>query len=84
MEELCSQLSTYFERHVGLFRSKGVRKGILSMLRTAGETETTQENIQNWLELNEAGLAFRLLVLLYFLNKGSTVIFLIYLYQHDP
>jgi hypothetical protein len=31
------------------------------VLRTAGETETTQENIQDWLELDEGVPGFRLL-----------------------
>jgi hypothetical protein len=39
-------------------------------LRAAGETETTQENIQDWLELNKEDLEFQLLVFLQLLNKG--------------
>jgi hypothetical protein len=35
-------------RHVG-FRSKRAFR----LLRAAGETETTEENIQDWLELGE-------------------------------
>jgi hypothetical protein len=31
------------------------------VLRVAGETETTQENIQDWLELDEGDPAFQLL-----------------------
>jgi hypothetical protein len=31
------------------------------VLRAAGETETTQENIQNWLELDEGDPGFQLL-----------------------
>jgi hypothetical protein len=46
------------------------------VLRAAGETETTQENIQDWLQLDEGDPGFQLLVFLYFLNKGSRVIFL--------
>jgi hypothetical protein len=34
------------------------------VLRAAGETETTQENIQDWLELDEGDRGFQLLVLL--------------------
>jgi hypothetical protein len=48
------------------------------VLRAAGETETTQENIQDWLELPERGPRFGLLVMLWILNKGSTVICLIF------
>jgi hypothetical protein len=33
-----------------------------SVLRAAGETETTQENIQNWLELDEGDPGFQLLI----------------------
>jgi hypothetical protein len=32
--------------------------------RTAGETETTQENIQDWLELDEGDPGFQLLAFL--------------------
>jgi hypothetical protein len=31
------------------------------VLRAAGETETTQENIQDWLELDEGNPGFQLL-----------------------
>jgi hypothetical protein len=31
------------------------------VLRTAGETETTQDNIQEWLELDEGDPGFQLL-----------------------
>jgi hypothetical protein len=44
------------------------------VLRAAGETEITQENIQNWLELDEGDPGFQLLVFLQFLNKGCTEI----------
>jgi hypothetical protein len=44
------------------------------VLRAAGETETTQENMQDWLAL-DGDPGFQLLVFLYFLNKGSTAIF---------
>jgi hypothetical protein len=41
-------------------------------LRAAGETETTQENIQDWLELGEGDPGFQFLT-----EEGiSTVIFL--------
>jgi hypothetical protein len=46
------------------------------VLRAAGETETTQENIQHWLELDEGDPGFQLLVFLWFFNKGSTEMFL--------
>jgi hypothetical protein len=32
------------------------------VLRAAGETESTQDNIQDWLELNEGDPGFQLLV----------------------
>jgi hypothetical protein len=34
------------------------------VLRAAGETETMQENIQDWLELDEGDPGFQLLVFL--------------------
>jgi hypothetical protein len=46
------------------------------VLRAAGETVTTQGNIQDWLQLDEEDPEFQLLVFLYSLNKGSTEIFL--------
>jgi hypothetical protein len=50
-KEFCSQLSTYFKkRHMG-FRSK---EDFQTVLRVAGQTETTQQNIQDWLQLDEA------------------------------
>jgi hypothetical protein len=33
------------------------------VLRAAGETETTQENIQDWIQLDEGDPAFQLLTL---------------------
>jgi hypothetical protein len=45
------------------------------VLRAAGETETTQENIQDWLQQDEEDCGFQLLVFLQFLNKGSIAIF---------
>jgi hypothetical protein len=50
------------------------------VLRAAGQTETTQENIQDWLELDEEDLGFQLLVFVLFLNKGSTVIFFLFIF----
>jgi hypothetical protein len=32
------------------------------VLRAAGETESTQENIQNWFQLDEADPEFQLLI----------------------
>jgi hypothetical protein len=52
------------------------------VLRAAGETETMQENIQDWLELDEGDPGFQLLLFLYFLNGGSTVTFFAYFHQH--
>jgi hypothetical protein len=36
------------------------------VLRAAGETETTQENIQDWIELDEGHPGFQLLVFIVF------------------
>jgi hypothetical protein len=47
MKKFCSQLSTYFKRHMG-FEAR-----VLSdLLRVGGENEITQENIRDWLELD--------------------------------
>jgi hypothetical protein len=40
------------------------RKVLFTVLRAAAETETTRENIQDWLELDEGDLGFQLLVFL--------------------
>jgi hypothetical protein len=48
------------------------------VLRAAGETETTQENIQHWLQLDEGGPGFQLLTE----EKSAAVIFFIYFHQH--
>jgi hypothetical protein len=58
------------------FRSK---RTFRLCLRAAGETETRQEDIQEWLELDEAGLAFQLLT---GGKKCCSEIFYIYFYQH--
>jgi hypothetical protein len=52
------------------------------VLRAAGETETTQDNIRDSLELEEGDPQFQVLVFLWFLNKGSTMIFLIHFPQN--
>jgi hypothetical protein len=51
-------------------------------LRAAGETETTPENIQDWLGLDEGALDFSLMSFHSYLNKGSTVTFFIYFQHH--
>jgi hypothetical protein len=45
------------------------------VLRPAGETETMQEYIQDWLHLDGRKPGFQLLVFLEFLNDYSEVIF---------
>jgi hypothetical protein len=46
--------------------------------RAAGETETTQENIQKWLELDELDPGFQLLTE----EEIAVVIFFIYFHLH--
>jgi hypothetical protein len=48
------------------------------VLRAAGETETTQENIQDWLELDEGDPGFQHLTK----EEIVAVIFFIYFHQH--
>jgi hypothetical protein len=45
------------------------------VLGTAGRTETAQENIQDWLQLDEGDLPFQLLVFLHFSNKAFIYLF---------
>jgi hypothetical protein len=47
-------------------------------LRVAGETETTKENIQDWLELDDGDPGFQLLTE----EEIASVIFFIYFHQH--
>jgi hypothetical protein len=44
------------------------------VLRTAEEIETTQENMKNWLEMDEGDPELQCLVFLQVLNESSTVI----------
>jgi hypothetical protein len=52
------------------------------VLRAAGEIETTQENIQDWLELEEGGPGFQLLteeeiaavIFFYLFSKGLSIL----------
>jgi hypothetical protein len=48
------------------------------VLRAAGETETTQENVQDWLELDEGDRGFQFLTE----EEIAAVIFFIYFHQH--
>jgi hypothetical protein len=48
------------------------------VFRAAGETETTQENIQDWLELDEGDPGFQLLTD----EEIAAVTFFIYFQQH--
>jgi hypothetical protein len=60
------------------------------VLRSDGETETTQENIQDWLELDEGELGFQLLTekeiaapifLFMFITTSYIIKFSIYLFS---
>jgi hypothetical protein len=48
------------------------------VLRAAGETETTQQNIQDWLQLDEEDPGLQLLTE----QEIAAVIFFIYFYRH--
>jgi hypothetical protein len=48
------------------------------VLRAAGETETAQENMQDWLELDECYPGFQLVTE----EEIVAVIFFIYFHQH--
>jgi hypothetical protein len=50
------------------------------VLRAAGETETTRENIQDWLQLDEGVPGFQLLTE----EEIAAVIFCLYFYEHWP
>jgi hypothetical protein len=42
------------------------------VFRAAGKTKSMQKNIEDWLQMDEGYPGFQILVLLQFLNKGST------------
>jgi uncharacterized protein YehS (DUF1456 family) len=52
-KNFCSQLGTYFKRHMG--------EDFQTVLSAAGDTETMQENIKDWLQLDEGDHGFQLL-----------------------
>jgi hypothetical protein len=56
-EKFCSQLSIKDARYLG------AKEDFHAVLKGAGETEITQENIQDWIEL-EVDPGFQLLVFL--------------------
>jgi hypothetical protein len=61
-EKFCSQLSTYFKKTRGIYEQEGLeQEDFQTELRAAGETETSQENIQDWLQLGEGDPGFQLL-----------------------
>jgi hypothetical protein len=49
------------------------------VLRAAGEAETTQENIQDWLQLDERDFGFQLLTEE---EISAVTLFIIYFHQH--
>jgi uncharacterized protein YehS (DUF1456 family) len=49
------------------------------VLRAAGETETTEENIQDWLQLDEGDTGFQLLTEE---EIASVIFFFIYFHEH--
>jgi hypothetical protein len=66
-EKFCSQLTTYFKRHMEFLEPDRIEKEDYKIvLRAAGNSETTQENIQDWLELDEGYPGFQVLVFLLF------------------
>jgi hypothetical protein len=71
-EMLCSHLNKYLKR-CGIWEQEDFQ----TALRTAGETKTTQENIQNWLELDEGDTGFQLLTE----EEIIADIFFVYFYQ---
>jgi hypothetical protein len=59
--------------------ARGIREtGLPDVLRAAGETETTQENIHYWLQLDEGDPGFRPLTE----EVIAAGIFIIYFHQH--
>jgi hypothetical protein len=53
-EKFCSQLSTYVKRRMGFRSKQGLEEeGFQTVFMAAGETDTTQENIQDYPGLDE-------------------------------
>jgi hypothetical protein len=58
-------LSTYFKQTQNIQEREGLeQEDFQTVLRAAEETEATQENIQDWLQLDEGDPGFQLLVFL--------------------
>jgi hypothetical protein len=52
-ETYCSQMVHTFKR-CGIYEQEGLeQEDFQTVLRAAGETETTQENVRDWLQLEE-------------------------------
>jgi hypothetical protein len=69
-------LSTYYKNKQGVWEQEDFE----TALRAAGETETTQENNKDWLELDQGNRGFQLLtgeeiaVVLFFLFSSALLI----------
>jgi hypothetical protein len=63
----------------GIYEQEGLEQDdFQTVLKAAGLTETVQENIQDWLELDEGDPGFQLLTE----TNCCSDIFLIYFHQH--
>jgi hypothetical protein len=60
-DKFYSEFRIHFKRHVGLKDKREPKKITFRLLSTAGEAETTQENIRDWLGLDEEASRFQLL-----------------------
>jgi hypothetical protein len=62
--EKFSSVEYTFLKTNGIYQQKGLQEeDFQTALRAAGETETTQENIQDWLELDEGDRGFQFVFL---------------------
>jgi hypothetical protein len=78
-EGLSSQLSAYLKKKHGVQEPEGAeQEDFQTVLRAPGGTETAQENIQDWLDLDKGGPIFQLLTE----EEIAVVIFSIYVHQH--
>jgi hypothetical protein len=60
-EKFCTQLSTHFKRYMVIMAKRDYSKGDFQIiLRTDGKIDTKQENIQDWLELDEGNPGLQL------------------------
>jgi hypothetical protein len=70
-------MSTHFKNKHGIQEPDGLQQeDFQTVLRAAGETKTTQQNIRDWLQLDKGGPVFQLL------TEGEIAAVIFFIYFH--